>query len=256
MVLVISAHRDIMMGVVDRWETSPPEEKDQVLQLFVDDVQLNLNNLAYESKDDLLADLEIIKKLNSIFEPQRMKHQEDICNVLLDQTRAMQGILKPDGFSPWVHFSEDVLIKLIQLLMADMLSSGKGKEIKKWMKQKMEDAGSKEDISKYLYRSEEKEQSLIYSLQEMGAEVENLKKAKLVDKSRGFIIGKCHSTKTETKKDRLALKKKYSHLQEQLKCASSEYTKLCGIELPFEEHSRNVRQCLRRLKERVECQLY
>ncbi|XP_026385303.1 uncharacterized protein LOC113280911 isoform X2 [Papaver somniferum] len=238
MVLVISAHRDIMMGVVDRWETSPPEEKDQVLQLFVDDVQLNLNNLAYESKDDLLADLEIIKKLNSIFEPQRMKHQEDICNVLLDQTRAMQGILK------------------IQLLMADMLSSGKGKEIKKWMKQKMEDAGSKEDISKYLYRSEEKEQSLIYSLQEMGAEVENLKKAKLVDKSRGFIIGKCHSTKTETKKDRLALKKKYSHLQEQLKCASSEYTKLCGIELPFEEHSRNVRQCLRRLKERVECQLY
>lgn len=238
MVLVISAHRDIMMGVVDRWETSPPEEKDQVLQLFVDDVQLNLNNLAYESKDDLLADLEIIKKLNSIFEPQRMKHQEDICNVLLDQTRAMQGILK------------------IQLLMADMLSSGKGKEIKKWMKQKMEDAGSKEDISKYLYRSEEKEQSLIYSLQEMGAEVENLKKAKLVDKSRGFIIGKCHSTRTETKKDRLALKKKYSHLQEQLKCASSEYTKLCGIELPFEEHSRNVRQCLRRLKERVECQLY
>lgn len=238
MVLVISAHRDIMMGVVDRWETSPPEEKDQVLQLFVDDVQLNLNNLAYESKDDLLADLEIIKKLNSIFEPQRMKHQEDICNVLLDQTRAMQGILK------------------IQLLMADMLSSGKGKEIKKWMKQKMEDAGSKEDISKYLYRSEEKEQSLIYSLQEMGAEVENLKKAKLVDKSRGFIIGKCHSTRTETKKDRLALKKKYSHLQEQLKCASSEYTKLCGIELPFEEHSRKVRQCLRRLKERVECQMY
>ncbi|MCL7050006.1 hypothetical protein MKW94_003890, partial [Papaver nudicaule] len=66
--------------------------------------------------------------LNSIVEPQRMKHQEDICGVLLEETRAMQGILK------------------IQVLMADLLSSGEGKEIKKWMMQKMENAGRKKDI--------------------------------------------------------------------------------------------------------------
>ncbi|KAI3869126.1 hypothetical protein MKW92_013084 [Papaver armeniacum] len=226
-----------MMRVVDRWETSPPEEKDRVLQLFVDDVQLNLNNRAYRSKDDLLADMEIIKNLSSIFEPQRMKLQEDILRNLLEETRAMQRILK------------------IQFLMADMLSSVKVKEIKKWMMQKMADAGSKEDISRYLNRCEEKERSLIYSLKEMGAKVENLMKAKRVDKSRGFQVRKCNSMNAETKKYMLALKKKYMRFEEKLNCASSEHSKLCKIKLPLDEYSRGVRQCLRRLKERAECQL-
>ncbi|KAL5732066.1 hypothetical protein ACHQM5_004724 [Ranunculus cassubicifolius] len=210
-----------MMDVVDRWETSPPEEKEKALKLYLDDVELNLDTLRYDSKDDAFADLKVIQKLISLFQPQRTEHKRNIYRALLDASRAAQGMLK------------------IKLVMADMLRSGEAEEMTEWMKQKMVDAGRKKDIKKCLSFCKDDELSYIYQLEEMGDKVENLKNATL----------KRSSIKALTVKDRRNLKKIYSRLEKKLKRASSEHTKLCKIKLPFDEYSQKTWNCLRRLKE-------